>query len=100
MGGNSQSATTKVSMFMLMIIFVVLALSLTALVLAINAFSYGNDVVAGYFFLLGFIGVSMSTFVLLSSKKRIERKSTPLNSHHPFISYSPFFFKKKKKKTK
>lgn len=71
MGGNSQSATTKVSMFMLMIIFVVLALSLTALVLAINAFSYGNDVVAGYLLLVGFIGVSMSTYVLLQSRKRM-----------------------------
>jgi len=73
MSGNSQSATARVSTFVLMIIFITLALSLTALVLAVNAFSYGNEVVAGYLLLVGFVGVSMSTYVLLQSRRRMAR---------------------------
>ncbi len=71
MGGSPESGNARVSMFVLMIIFIVLALSLTALVLAINAFSYGNEIVAGYLLLVGFIGVGMSTYVLLQSRKRM-----------------------------
>lgn len=72
MSEPAASATTRVSSFVLMIIFITLALSLTALILAINAFSYGNEVVAGYLLLIGFVGVALSTYVLLQSKKRIK----------------------------
>jgi hypothetical protein len=54
-----------------MIIFIVLALSLTALILAVNAFSYENQVVAGYLLLIGFLGVALSTYVLFQTRRRI-----------------------------
>jgi hypothetical protein len=55
-----------------MIIFIVLALSLTALILALNAFNY-NEVVAGYLLLLGFLGIAASTYVLFQTRKRMLR---------------------------
>jgi DNA-directed RNA polymerase subunit RPC12/RpoP len=57
----------------LLIIFVTLALSLSALILAIQAYNYGNDVVAAYLLLIGFIGVASSTYVLFQTRKRIMR---------------------------
>jgi hypothetical protein len=71
MGKTPPNATTKISSFLLMIIFIVLALSLTALILAINAFSYENQVVAGYLLLIGFLGVALSTYVLFQTRRRI-----------------------------
>jgi len=67
------NTATRVSSFVLMIIFVTLALSLTALILAITAFSYGNEVVAGYLLLIGFLGVALSTYVLFQARRRIMR---------------------------
>ena len=67
------NAAARISSFILMIIFVTLALSLTALILAITAFSYGNEVVAGYLLLIGFLGVALSTYVLFQARRRIMR---------------------------
>jgi len=69
----ANNTATKVSSFVLMIIFVTLALSLIALILAITAFSYGNEVVAGYLLLIGFLGVALSTYVLFQTRRRIMR---------------------------
>lgn len=71
MSKTPSSATTKISSFVLMIIFIVLALSLTALILAVNAFSYENQVVAGYLLLIGFLGVALSAYVLFQTRRRI-----------------------------
>jgi len=73
MSKASSSATTKISSFVLMIIFICLALSLTALILSINAFNYGEQVVAGYLLLIGFLGVIFSTYVLFQTRRRILR---------------------------
>jgi len=68
------NAETKISSFILMIIFIVLALSLTALILATSIyFDQGNGVVAGYLLLLGFLGVALSTYVLFQARRRILR---------------------------
>lgn len=67
------SVATKVSSMVLLIIFVTLAVSLSALILAIQAYTYGNDVVAAYLLLLGFVGVASSIYVLLQTRKRIMR---------------------------
>jgi hypothetical protein len=71
MGGTPSSTTTRVSSFVLMVIFIVLALSLAALILAINAFNVGQEVAAGYLLLIGFLGVAMSTYVLFQARRRI-----------------------------
>jgi hypothetical protein len=64
------NTTTRVSSFVLMIIFIVLALSLTALILAVSA-SYQNQVVAGYLLLMGFLGVALSAYFLFQTRRRI-----------------------------
>ena len=71
MSKSSSSAATKISSFVLMIIFVTLALSLTALILAVTAFSGGNEVATGYLLLIGFLGVVFSTYVLFQTRRRI-----------------------------
>lgn len=75
-----QNATTRISSFVLLIIFLTLAMSLVALILATTFFSQGNEIVAGYLLLLGFIGVALSTYVLLQTRRRMMRLriETPL----------------------
>ena len=71
MGKTPPNTATRISSFVLMIIFIVLALSLTALILAVSAFTYENQVVAGYLLLIGFLGVALSTYVLFQTRRRI-----------------------------
>ncbi|MEM3597037.1 MAG: hypothetical protein QXJ53_02775 [Candidatus Bathyarchaeia archaeon] len=73
MSKAASSQATKISSFVLMIIFVLLALSLAALVLALQAFGYGEDITAGYLLLIGFIGVALSTYVLMQMRRRLLR---------------------------
>jgi hypothetical protein len=79
----SSNATNRISSFVLLIIFITLALSLTALILAVTSFSIGNEVVAGYLLLIGFIGVGLSGYVLLQTRRRIMRlriETPPINT--------------------
>jgi hypothetical protein len=71
MSEKSLSATTKISTYLMMIVLIVLALSVVALMLSVNAFIVGNEVVAGYLLLIGFIAMALSVYVLLQSRKRI-----------------------------
>ena len=73
MSRASQNAATRISSFVLMIIFIGLALSLTALILATTVLGQGNEVVAGYLLLLGFLGVALSTYFLFQTRRRILR---------------------------
>ena len=73
MSRASPNAATKISSFVLMMIFIVLALSLTALILATTVFGQGNEIVAGYLLLIGFLGVALSTYVLFQTRRRILR---------------------------
>ena len=73
MSRASPNAATKISSFVLMMIFLVLALSLTALILATTVFGPGKEVVAGYLLLIGFLGVALSTYVLFQTRRRILR---------------------------
>lgn len=74
MSNTSSSAPTKISSFVLLVIFMALALSLTALVLAVNIFG-SNDIAAYYLLLIGFLGMALSAYVLLQTRKRIKRLS-------------------------
>jgi hypothetical protein len=71
MSENSSSATTKISTYLMMIVLIVLALSVVALMLSVNAFIVGNEMIAGYLLLIGFIAMALSVYVLLQSRKRI-----------------------------
>jgi len=54
-----------------MIVLIVLALSLVALALAVNAFILGEEIVAGYLLVIGFIAMTLSVYVLLQSRRRV-----------------------------
>jgi UPF0716 family protein affecting phage T7 exclusion len=71
MSKNSSPATTKISTYLMMIVLIVLALSVVALMLSVNAFIVGNEIVAGYLLIIGFIAMALSFYVLLQSRKRI-----------------------------
>jgi hypothetical protein len=71
MSENSSPATTKISTYLMMIVLIVLALSIVALMLSVNAFIIGNEIVAGYLLIIGFIAMVLSVYVLLQSRKRI-----------------------------
>jgi DNA-directed RNA polymerase subunit RPC12/RpoP len=70
MSQNSSSATTKISTYLMMIVLIVLALSIVALLLSVNAFLAGNEIVAGYLLVIGFIAMGLSVYVLFQSRKR------------------------------
>jgi hypothetical protein len=70
MSENSSSATTKISTYLMIIVLIVLALSVVALMLSVNAFIIGNEVIAGYLLLIGLIAMVLSVYVLLQSRKR------------------------------
>jgi predicted membrane protein len=70
MSQNSSSATAKISSFLMAIVLVVLALSIVALLLSVNAFLAGNEIVAGYLLIIGFIAMGLSGYVMFQSRKR------------------------------
>ncbi|MBC7130379.1 hypothetical protein H5T51_04045 [Candidatus Bathyarchaeota archaeon] len=72
MESNKPSEATRVSTFVLVIIFLVLAVSFSAIVLAVQAYSvYGNDFVAAYLMLIGILGVALSIYVLTQTRRRL-----------------------------
>jgi hypothetical protein len=71
MSENSSPATTKISTYLMMIVLIVLALSIVALMLSVNAFIVGNEAVAGYLLIIGFIAMGLSVYVLFQSRKRV-----------------------------
>jgi hypothetical protein len=71
MSENSSSATTKISTYLMMIVLIVLALSIVALILSVNAFVAGNEMVATYLLVIGFIAMGLSVYVLFQSRKRV-----------------------------
>ena len=70
MSNNSSSTTTKISTYLMMIVLIVLALSIVALLLSVNAFIVGNQIVAGYLLVIGFIAMGLSIYVMFQSRKR------------------------------
>jgi hypothetical protein len=70
--GKNGTQATRISSLVLLIIFITLALSLTALILAANAI-VSDPVVAGWLILIGFVGVALSTYVILQTRKRVAR---------------------------
>ncbi|MCJ7469321.1 hypothetical protein MUO74_02335 [Candidatus Bathyarchaeota archaeon] len=75
---KTANSTTRVSSLVLMVIMITIALSLTALILAINAYSAEDSFVALWLILVGFIGVGLSAYVLLQMKRRVTRANTEL----------------------
>jgi len=70
MSEKSSPATSKISTYMMMIVLIVLALSIVALILAINIFPSRPDM-ATYLLAIGFIAMALSAYMLLQSRKRV-----------------------------
>ncbi len=70
MSGDASSTTSKISTYVLIIIYVILAMSIVAILVAINAFVIGQNIVAGYLFISGFIGMALAGYMLLQSRRR------------------------------
>lgn len=75
--GKTGTQATRISSLVLLIIFITLALSLTALILAANEM-VSDPVVAGWLILIGFVGVALSTYVILQTRKRVARLRTTI----------------------
>jgi hypothetical protein len=72
MSNTSQaSAPTKMSTYLLMIVLIVLALSIVSLIFSVSAFIEGNELVAGYLLVIGFIAMGLAGYVLFQSRKRV-----------------------------
>ena len=70
---KTKSSTKTVSSFFLIIILVTLALSVSALFYAVDAYSRNQTLNAGYFMLIGLIGLSLSAYMLLQTKRKPSR---------------------------
>ena len=70
MSQNSSSASSKISTYLMMIVLIVLALSIVALLLSVNAFTAGNDMLAGFLLVIGFLAMGLSVYVMFQSRKR------------------------------
>jgi len=68
---TTEQPTRKISFFFLMIILVTLVLSVSALFYAIDAYSRNQqNVSTGYLMLIGFIGLALSAYMLLQTKRK------------------------------
>lgn len=65
------STPTKMSTYLLMIILIVLALSVVSLIFSVSAFVEGNELVAGYLMVIGFLAMGLAGYVLFQSRKRV-----------------------------
>ncbi|MEM2917721.1 MAG: hypothetical protein QXN63_05140 [Candidatus Bathyarchaeia archaeon] len=83
---------TRVSFFFLVVIFLALALSLIALYLAVMMFEV-SPLEAGYFLIIGFVGLAFSVYMLYQTKRRILRISFELQPIHTVISCNKCDFK-------
>ncbi|MEM3608827.1 MAG: hypothetical protein QXV87_00570 [Candidatus Bathyarchaeia archaeon] len=72
MSKASSSASTKISSFVLVIIFITLAFSLAALALAVYAYPEHPDF-AMYLIVIGFFAASVSAYMLLQMRRRLLR---------------------------
>jgi len=69
---SASSTTTRISSFVLMVIFVTLALSLAAIIFAVSVLDQNTET-AWILLLLGFLGVTLSTYVLFQSRRRLSK---------------------------
>jgi hypothetical protein len=79
MGQEKNSArATRISSVVLLIIFIALALSLVALVLAANVYA-DEPIVAGWLVIIGSAGLILSAYVVLQLRRRVSimRIETP-----------------------
>jgi hypothetical protein len=72
LGQETEAPARRVSSIVFIVIIVVLALSLSALYQAYGMFQ-NSDPTMGYYLLIGFIGLALSTYMLLQTRRRMKR---------------------------
>jgi hypothetical protein len=70
---ETNTKRTKISSFVWIIIVVTLAFSLAALLFALNALNYGEQIAALYLFIIGFAGATLSTYMLFNIRRRLSK---------------------------
>jgi hypothetical protein len=73
MSNNSSSTATRISAYLMIIVLIVMVLSIVALILSVNAFIIGNEIVAGYLLIIGLLAMILSIYVLFQSRRRAAR---------------------------
>jgi len=73
-GTKSTPQTVRISTFLLMVVFITLALSFVAMVFGLYVFYQTEDLqTSGLLILLGFLGVALSTYVLYQTRRRLSK---------------------------
>jgi hypothetical protein len=67
---QSSAGTKKISTYLMMIVFIVLALSIVSLLLAAQAYLANDVISAGFLALIGLVALSTSVFVLYQSRRQ------------------------------
>jgi len=67
---TAEPPARRISSFFLIIILVTLVLSVSAVFYAADALYRNQNINAGYFMLIGFIGLALSTYMLLQSRRK------------------------------
>ncbi|MGA2768912.1 MAG: hypothetical protein ABSF24_11460 [Candidatus Bathyarchaeia archaeon] len=68
----SSTTTTRISSFVLLVVFITLALSLLALIFSVTIIGENSDA-AWIMLVLGLLGVAISTYVLVETRRRLSR---------------------------
>jgi hypothetical protein len=76
MSGNQDQRTNRVSSFVLLVVFLTLALSLVALIFGATVlagyFNIGSDLTSAYILLaLGILGIALSAYVVVEARRRL-----------------------------
>lgn len=68
---QSSTATNRISTYLMLIIFIVIGLSVVALLLAANAYLIGDELAAGFLSIIGLIAMVLSGYVLYQSRRHV-----------------------------
>lgn len=69
---SATTTTTRISSFVLLVVFITLALSLVALIFSVAIIGQNSDA-AWILLLLGLLGVAISTYVLVETRRRLSK---------------------------
>lgn len=71
---RKEQTPAQISTFTMMMIFLVLAISFAAIILAIQAYSvYENQFAAAYLTFIGILGIALSLYTIMQVRRRLAR---------------------------
>ena len=77
MDNETAAPARRISSIVLIVILVVFALSISALYFAVDTYlNNPADVQIGYFLLIGFVGLTLSTYMLFQTRRGMKRRYT------------------------